>query len=166
MPASSRDTADLMIQLIDEIVRGRTRLPGNHSFHTIPELKGLAGTVLAAIVLATQAPTVPQIGRSLGYPRQTIQRQADLLVALGLARFVHNPEHKRAHRLVATAEGARQHREADLRSRAWAAQFTAELPPEDLAATVETLRLIRHRLEAEARGRPRIALPTPDVRKV
>jgi DNA-binding MarR family transcriptional regulator len=156
MPASSTDTADLMIQLIDEIVRGRTRLLGNRSFHAVPELHGLAGTVLAAIVLAAEPPTVPQIGRSLGYPRQTIQRQVDLLAELGLARFVENPEHKRAHRLVATAEGARQHREADLRSRAWAAQFTAGLPPEDLAITVETLRLIRHRLEAEVRGR---ALP-------
>lgn len=143
--------ADLMIQLIDEILRGRSRLLGSETFYDPPELKGLPGTVLTAVVLAAHPPTVPQIGRSLGYPRQTIQRQADLLVERGLVRFVENPDHKRAHRLVATEAGRALHAAADDRSRRWAARFTRGLSAEKLAITVETLRLIRHRLETEAR---------------
>ncbi len=141
-----------MIELIDEIIRGRARLPGGRPFYDKPELHGLAGTVLSAIVRAAHAPTVPQIGRSLGYPRQTIQRQADLLVERGWVRLIENPEHKRARRLIATPEGAELSRQSDLRSHAWAAQFTAGLSPENLAVTVETLRLIRQRLEADARS--------------
>ncbi len=148
---------DLMIQLIDEIVRGRSRLPGSETFYDRAELQGLAGTVLTAVVLATHPPTVPQIGRSLGYPRQTIQRQADLLVEQGLVRFIDNPDHKRAHRLIATENARALHLAADGRSRSWAARFTADISAEALATTVETLRLIRHRLEHEARDAP--ALP-------
>ena len=149
---SERTPADLMIQLIDEVMRGRSRLPGSETFYDRPELQGLTGTVLTAVVMAAHPPTVPQIGRSLGYPRQTIQRQADTLLSLGLAEFVENPDHKRAHRLVATPAGHALHQAADARSRRWAAQFTAGLSPEKLAITVETLRLVRHRLETEARG--------------
>jgi len=150
---------DLMIQLIDEIVRGRSRLPGSATFYERAELQGLPGTVLTSVVLAAHPPTVPQIGRSLGYPRQTIQRQADLLVEHGLVRFVDNPDHKRAHRLVATEAGQALHLAADRRSRSWAARFTAELSAEALATTVETLRLIRRRLEhdAKAPAQPRAA---------
>jgi len=152
--ATILSNADLMIQLIDEVLRGRARLPGSKLFYELPELQGLGGTVLTAVVRAAQPPTVPQIGRSLGYPRQTIQRQADLLAELGLVAFVDNPDHKRAHRLVATPRGAKLHHDSDVRSRQWAAAFTAGLSPEKLAITVETLRLIRHRLEAEARNLP------------
>jgi DNA-binding MarR family transcriptional regulator len=149
--SSDTSKAQLMIQLIDEVVRGRSRLHGHHNFHGLDELKGLPGLILTATVGAAHPPTVPQIGRSLGYPRQTIQRNAELLVRLGLVVFVENPDHKRAHRLTATPEGAELQSRADELSRRWAARLTADLPAEDLAVTVQTLRAIRHNLEAEVR---------------
>ncbi|MBV9510989.1 MAG: MarR family transcriptional regulator [Caulobacteraceae bacterium] len=151
MLASPRQPGELLIDLIDEIIRGRTRLPGAAAFHDRVELQGLAGTVLTAVVLG-EKPTVPQIGRSLGYPRQTIQRQADLLVELGLVEFVENPDHKRARRLVATAEGRAAQHAAGQRSRIWADQFCANISAENLAITVETLRAIRMQLESAARA--------------
>ena len=47
--------------------------------------------VLSAVAGALSPPTVPQIGRSLGHPRQVIQRIADALVARGLIGFEDNP---------------------------------------------------------------------------
>ena len=150
--SSDTSKADLTIELIDEILRGRSRLHGHSSFHG-PELRGLPGLVLAAIVGAAHPPTVPQIGRSLGYPRQTIQRNAELLVKLGLVVFVENPDHKRAHRLAATPKGLELQSRATELTRRWAGQLVESLPVEDLAVAVGTLRAIRHRLEAAIRAR-------------
>jgi len=146
-------SADLLIQLIDEMTRGRTRFASvTRAFRGPQELDSLSRTVLTAVAMAPHPPTVPQIGRSLGYPRQTIQRQADLLAGMGLVSFIENPDHKRARRLAPTAQGAAWQDEASRLSREWAAVFTRDIPSRRLADTVETLRMIRERLETEARS--------------
>jgi DNA-binding MarR family transcriptional regulator len=145
-------SAELLIQLIDEMTRGRTRFASiTRAFQGTQELDSLSKMVLTAVAMAPHPPTVPQIGRSLGHPRQTIQRQADLLAEMGLVSFVDNPDHKRARRLVPTTEGAAWQNEASRLSQEWAATFTKDIPSRRLAETVETLRMIRERLETEAR---------------
>src|SRR5690349_13099555 len=114
MPESEPlNTVELMFQLIDEVKRGHGRLMSRWTGPRMPgEPEGVGWLVLTAAVLAVQPPTVPQIGRSLGYPRQTIQRQAELLAARGLLDFVDNPDHKRARRIVATPAGVAMQRAA------------------------------------------------------
>jgi DNA-binding MarR family transcriptional regulator len=114
--------------------------------------EGLTGAqmlMLATVVRAERPPTVPQIGRSLGHSRQAVQRLVGVLVERGLVETVDNPDHKRARRLVATPAGRAAHESSDRRSRSWAARVTEGIDPAELAAAVQTLRRLRHRLEAE-----------------
>ena len=150
--SSAPPAPELLIQLIDEVqrVRGRLRTVTDR-FEEPDGPLGLAMTVLTAVVRASHPPTVPQIGRSLGYPRQTVQRQADMLVERGLIALVDNPDHKRARRLVATEAGSATHARSNNRSMEWATGFTRSLDARRLATTVETLRLIRTQIEDETR---------------
>lgn len=152
---------ELMIALIDEVIRGQTRIALVHDLAGGPEELSRTGrAVLTAVVRATTPPTVPQIGRSLGYPRQTIQRQAEDLVRLGFVEFVDNPDHKRAKRLVATPSGAAWYDNSNRLALEWASDFTTDLDPRALATAVAVLREVRHRLERQARE-PRVGLPRP-----
>ncbi len=90
----------------DEIARLRGRI---RVLYAEPRAaSGLAEmelTVLTAAVNAAEAPTVAQIGRSLGHPRQVVQRAANRLAELGLVDFADNPDHKRASLILATEAG-------------------------------------------------------------
>lgn len=77
-------------------------------FSQIREACGLSGIevlTLIAIAHAAKPPTVPQVGRSLGHPRQVIQRAVRVLEDQGLVQPLPNPGHKRAALLVATDKG-------------------------------------------------------------
>jgi DNA-binding MarR family transcriptional regulator len=103
--------------MIDEILRmsGRIRsVFGDVSAGT--GLSAMETTVLTAVAESRFPPTVPQIGRSLGHPRQVIQRAVNALVEAGLLDTSDNPEHKRARLLTPTAAGLRVKREADARA--------------------------------------------------
>jgi DNA-binding MarR family transcriptional regulator len=95
-----------LVELIDEIVRVNGRL--RSVFASVNAQSGLLAmetTVLTAVVESHVAPTVAQIGRSLGNPRQVIQRAANALIAAGLIETALNPHHKRAPLLLATRKG-------------------------------------------------------------
>lgn len=147
----------LMIQLIDEVMRGHGRFVVlSDTFSTEGDPAGLMRTVLTSVIGSAVPPTVPQIGRSLGYPRQTIQRQADTLVAEGFLEWIDNPDHKKARRLVPTDKGRCAHARAKEKSEAWADRFSARLDQEEvrkLADVVDLLRKIRKEVEADLRYR-------------
>ncbi len=144
--------ADLLIELVDEVERTRGRLRSLFGCFNDPEgPTGLAMTVLTAVVRAINPPTVPQIGRSLGYPRQSIQRHADELFAQGLIAFVENPHHKRAQCLIATPAGAELYGRANVRGLAWAERSSRSMDPKQLADAVSILRTLRKQLEDEMR---------------
>lgn len=90
----------------DEVARLRGRMRAlfaeTRAESGLPEMELM---VLTAVVNAASPPTVAQIGRSLGHPRQVVQRAANRLTELGLAIFEDNPDHKRASLIVATAAG-------------------------------------------------------------
>jgi DNA-binding MarR family transcriptional regulator len=69
------------------------------------DLSGIEMLTLIAITHAITPPTVPQIGRSLGHPRQVIQRAVRVLEQRGLVQPLPNPGHKRAALLVETDDG-------------------------------------------------------------
>jgi len=90
----------------DEVARLRGRMRALYAdTRAASELAEMELTVLTAVVNAAVSPTVAQIGRSLGHPRQVVQRAANRLAELGLVAFADNPDHKRAWLIVATEAG-------------------------------------------------------------
>ena len=103
-----------LVQVVDELARTQGRL--KHLFAAVRAESGLGSTdnlVLAAILEAETQPTVPQIGRSLGHPRQVIQRAVNKLEEDGYIQKLPNPDHKRAPLLTATARGVELKQNAD-----------------------------------------------------
>ena len=111
----------------------------------------MEATVLAAVVEATRPPTVPQIGRSLGHPRQVIQRAANGLVAAGLIEAAPNPDHKRAGLLIATARGHAVQRQANKRAEAIAAELLGAIDLDTVREATALLNTIRAGLEQHHR---------------
>lgn len=144
MPESHSDLA----LLIDALARTQGRLRGAFApAREGSQLSDMEHTVLVAVVEARMAPTVPQIGRSLGHPRQVIQRAANRLVDAGLIAAQANPDHKRASRLVATAEGQKIQAQANRRAQQIAARLMANLDPAQVREATALLGAIRAGLE-------------------
>ena len=142
-----------MISLLDELARLRGRLVG--AFRAVAERQGcseLGMFVLTAVVGANTLPTVPRIGRSLGHPRQVIQRIADDLEKRGLVGFLQNPDHKRARLLVPTEAGRQLKAAADRHGLEIAGSLIAGLDAESLAGAGAALHAIRERIELNLRG--------------
>lgn len=99
-------------ELADEILRigGRLRLIFGEAT-SAAGLSLLAYTVVIYVAESPVAPTVPQIGRSIGHPRQVIQRAVNELLAAGLIVTMPNPDHKRAP-LLALSEAGEAFKEA------------------------------------------------------
>ncbi|WP_310535136.1 MarR family transcriptional regulator [Novosphingobium sp.] len=108
--------------------------------------------VLTAVVEGERAPTVSQIGRSLGQPRQIVQRAANALVVAGLIETAPNPDHKRAPLLVATEAGTALKRQADARAAAIAEALSAGLDLDAACRLSDGLRAFRQQLEAQLRA--------------
>ena len=120
------DSRHPLVGLSDELIRLNGRLKS--LFAEARRGAGLGDSemgVLNAVVEADRAPTVPQIGRSFGQPRQLVQRAANSLMAAGLIEAVPNPDHKRAVLLCATDKGLTLKREVDGRADAKAAEVAA-----------------------------------------
>ncbi|WP_240530272.1 MarR family transcriptional regulator [Novosphingobium sp. PC22D] len=140
--------------LSDELIRLNGRLKS--LFADARRTVGLNDSELAvlnAVVEASRPPTVPQIGRSFGQPRQNIQRAANSLIAAGLIEPLDNPDHKRAVLLRATGEGVKIKRDLDRRADALAAEIAEPLDERSVAAAAEALRKVRQALEARLRVR-------------
>ena len=140
------------IQLLDALARLQGRLHSAFSsVRTGTGLSDMEHTVLAAVVEARAAPTVPQIGRALGHPRQVIQRAANSLHDKGLIAFTDNPDHKRASLLDATAAGAAVQAEANRKAEAVSAALLEMVKPDQLHIAIEQIEAIRAALDAGAR---------------
>lgn len=146
------DAAASFITLLDELARTRGRTTS--AFRKVRLSQGLSDldtVVLSAVVGASRPPTVSQIGRSLGHPRQVIQRGADALVARGLVELRDNPDHKRAKLLVPTGAGRQMKAEGDAFGLRVAAELTEGLDAALIEQTVRGLHQIREAIEANIR---------------
>ena len=146
------DSRGALVALTDEVGRLNGRLKS--AFAATRKSVGLGEsemTVLNAVVEAERAPTVPQIGRSLGLPRQQIQRAANALAQAGLIETTANPDHRRAALLVATAAGREVKARADVAADAIAARLGQGLDLAAAQAAVLQLRAVRQALEARLR---------------
>lgn len=147
------DSRHPLVGLVDETSRLSGRLKS--VFASSRQLAGLGESeimVLNAVVEAERAPTVAQIGRSLGRPRQLVQRAANSLCEAGLIETAENPDHKRAALLFPTEEGQALKREVDAKAEEIAEQFMPALDLDDVRAATRTLREIRKQIEARLRA--------------
>lgn len=141
-----------LVGLSDELIRLNGRLKGLFAGARRPDGLGDSElTVLNAVVEADRPPTVPQIGRSLGQPRQIVQRAANSLMDAGLIEAEPNPDHKRAVLLRATTRGLALKRDIDSRAEAIASSVAADLDAQLVREATGALRAIRKQLEAQLR---------------
>lgn len=146
------DSRHPLVGLVDETSRLSGRLKS--VFAASRQAVGLGDSeimVLNAVVEAERAPTVAQIGRSLGPPRQLIQRAANSLKDAGLIEMIDNPEHKRAQLLRPTNKGIALKREADAKAEAIAEELIPALGMDDVREATAALREIRKQLESRLR---------------
>ena len=147
------DSRHPLVGLSDELIRLQGRMKGLYAGARRSE--GLGDSELAvlnAVVEADRPPTVPQIGRSFGQPRQIVQRAANSLIAAGLIEPAPNPDHKRAVLLVATPAGTLLKRQIDAQADEVAEGIGAGLDLDNVRAATTALRLVRQQLEAQLRG--------------
>ena len=146
--------ANPLIALIDGTARLQGRLKGAFTESRLSTGLGETElTVLNAVTEAHSPPTVPQIGRSLGHPRQVVQRAANSLIAAKLIEACDNPDHKRAMLLIPTHRGLALKQEANLRADAIAADLLTGVDADLVAQATRLLETIRHQLEAHLRAK-------------
>ena len=141
-----------LIALVDEVSRLHGRL--RSAFSQTRRSVALGETelmVLTAVIEADVSPTVSKIGRSLGYPRQLVQRAANALAAEGLIDTAPNPDHKRAPLLMPTDKGRQVKNKADIVAGAIAADLLIGLDPAATQDAIERLRDLRKALENQMR---------------
>ncbi|MDG2003367.1 MAG: helix-turn-helix domain-containing protein [Novosphingobium sp.] len=146
------DSRHPLVGLVDETSRLAGRLKS--VFAVSRQSIGLNDSeimVINAVVEAERAPTVAQIGRSLGHPRQLIQRAANSLRDAGLIETVDNPDHKRAPLLKPTEKGVALKRKADTMAEEVAEELMPALDENGVRETTVALRAIRKQLEARLR---------------
>ena len=147
------DSRHPLVGLSDELIRLNGRMKSLFAGARRPEgLGDSEQSVLNAVVEADHPPTVPQIGRSYGQPRQIVQRAANSLIDMGLIEAVPTPDHKRAVLLRATEQGLAVKRDIDARADALAAQLCPQEQAEIVREATQALRAVRKQLEAQLRG--------------
>ena len=147
------DSRHPLVGLSDELIRLQGRMKGLYAAARRSE--GLGDSELAvlnAVVEADRPPTVPQIGRSFGQPRQIVQRAANSLIAAELIETAPNPDHKRAALLAPTLAGTALKRQIDAQADDVAAAIGEGLDLDNVRAATTALRMIRTQLEAQLRG--------------
>lgn len=97
-------------------------------------------------VASTSDKTVPQIARRLGTTRQSVQRQADLLVSDGVAEYAANPDHKRSPILKLTNRGEQQLQKLTDAAARQHIEMANELKADELAVAIKVLRKMRDEL--------------------
>lgn len=152
------DSRHPLVGLVDETIRLNSRLRSVFAAARLESaLNDSEQMVLNAVVEAARldrvAPTVAQIGRSMGEARQLVQRAANSLRDGGLIEMVDNPAHKRAPLLQPTAQGLALKQMIDARADAIAEEL---LPAGELDAVRDATRVlnaIRRNLETRLRAR-------------
>ena len=146
------DSRHPLVALSDELIRLNGRL--RSVFAEARRDAGLGDSelgVLNAVVEADHPPTVPQIGRSFGQPRQLVQRAANSLVDAGLIETQPNPDHKRAVLLRATDKGIALKRRIDAEADARAAAMAKGIDSDAIRDAASALHTIRRQLEGSLR---------------
>lgn len=141
-----------LIQLLDEVSRLQGRFKTLFAdVHAETGLKTMEDLVLNAIVEADLPPTVPQIGRSLGHPRQVIQRAVNDLVDDGYLEKRPNPDHKRAPLFAITPKGRALKKRSDVAALAIADAFLDQVSGQRCQTLAAELKAMRKAMETFSR---------------
>lgn len=115
----------------------------------------LEALVLGVIVNDVEPPTVSQIGRELGYSRQSVQRAVNKLLELGFVARRDNPQHKRSPMIVPLKPGIECMAQVQESSNKLAIFLAEQFPDDRTAGLVGELQELASAINAygEARGR-------------
>ena len=100
--------------------------------------------VLGAIALSQTEMTVPQIARTMGQTRQSVQRIANSMSDEGILMYKNNPAHKRAKLLSLTEKGKKIFDALQKRQSPWANNSAKDISITDLKIA---LSVIQHLIE-------------------
>ncbi|MCJ2178391.1 MarR family winged helix-turn-helix transcriptional regulator [Novosphingobium album (ex Hu et al. 2023)] len=142
-------TSNPFLAVIDEILRLRSCFEDLFAeLSDAADMSVLQQLVLFAVFDAPVPPTVPQIGRDLGHPRQVIQRIVNEMVEKGLLAKADNPHHKRAMLLLPTEKAQDLKRRAEARAFETAEAFLSHFSADRCAALTGELGVLRQALES------------------
>jgi DNA-binding MarR family transcriptional regulator len=99
------------------------------------------------LTAARSGKTVPDIGRTLGRTRQSVQRIVDALAESGLVRFEPNPAHQRSPLVELTDSGVRITDRIEQQVAGWDSAVAATLDAEETEAFLLALAALRDGLE-------------------
>ncbi len=152
--SGSRLKSNPLIALVDEVTRLQGRIGSLFdTVHRASGLKLMQDIVLNAVYEAERPPTVAQIGRSLGHPRQVIQRAVNELAEAGLLERMPNPDHKRAPLFAVTEKGLKLKERTDRVALEICDDFFAANRPQQCEQLAAELRRMRRAIEVFARER-------------
>lgn len=139
--------ADALSSLVLEVFRAEAALAAaGDALVADLGLTGARWKLLAAVRLAPEPPTAPQIAARMGLSRQGVQRLVNAMAAEGLIELRANPRHRRSPKIAVTPAGAAAFAKADARRRVWAEGLADGLDPTELKAAAALLVRLRRRL--------------------
>ena len=145
----SKANPNILMSIVDEILRLQSCFENVFAdLECLSDLSTLQKLVLSCVLESSVAPTVPQIGRNLGRPRQVVQRIANELAAAGLIEKAPNPHHRRASLLVPTAAALELAEQADRRAVEATRAFLDRIDADRCRALTGELAQLRQAIEA------------------
>jgi DNA-binding MarR family transcriptional regulator len=160
----SADNAGILLSVIDAVLRLQRSFEILFAdVRGVSHLTTLQKLVLSATFDSRVPPTVPQIGRNLGYARQLVQRVVNELVEEGLIRTVPNPHHKRAVLLEPTEEAHAIKRQAENFARRTTDSFTKTFSRNRCKELIGELRALRQAINEYTQTRKLTSAAPPDV---
>lgn len=96
--------------------------------------------ILGAIARSDTPVTVPQIARSMGQTRQSVQRLVEAMHTDGLLDLLNNPNHKRAKLVALSSDGKEVYLALERDQIPWANSNALSFYKRDLETTLSTLK--------------------------
>jgi DNA-binding MarR family transcriptional regulator len=141
-----------------EVVRAADALREAKAFGGGPALHyGARWQVLRAIERCGGAPTFSEIARSLRVTRQTAREHAIKAARVGIVELLPAPDDRRVVQVALTPAGRKELEAQRMLPLSWVAAVLNGLKPEAMRSTHHVLRVLRLRLERDARERRRAA---------
>lgn len=141
-----------LVMLVDEVSRMQGRVKSLFAeVHADTGLRPVENLVLNAIEESASPPSVSQIARSIGQPRQVIQRAVNELDEAGYIKKLPNPAHKNVPLLALKAKGSKLKEKSNARSLAIAEEFLSRVDRDHYRDIALALKVMRKELETFSR---------------
>ena len=138
--------------LVDEITNAAQRIADGRDWNGEPVYRSDGvWRVLATVASSSYCLAIADIARALRLRRQAAHRLAHQAVRAGVIELVPNPQDKRLLQAEVTPNGRAQLAAARIAEQAWLTRLLNGLGDHELKATLRVVRVIRQRLERDAR---------------